>query len=60
MTIKCKKSNMLQEGFMIFYEIRKKIIVDFDISCNATIRNKYAFRYVSDISRIKIKSLTTT
>ena len=50
---------MMQEDFMIFYKIRKKI-VDFYISCNATIRNKYLFRYVSDISRIKIKSLTTT
>ena len=60
MTIISKKSNMMQEGFMTFYEIRKKIIVDFYISCNATIRNKYVFRYVSDISRIKIKSLTTT
>ena len=59
MTIICKKSNMMQEDFMTFYKIRKKI-VDFYISCNATIRNKYLFRYVSDISRIKIKSLTST
>ena len=46
---------MMQEDFMIFYKIRKKI-VDFYISCNVTIRNKYLFRYVSDISIIKIKS----
>ena len=50
---------MMQEDFITFYKIRKKI-VDFYISCNATIRNKYVFRYVSDISRIKINSLTTT
>ena len=50
---------MMQEDFMTLYKIRKKI-VDFYISCNATIRNKYLFRYVSDISRIKIKSLTST
>ena len=60
MTIISKKNNMMQEGFMTFYKIRKKIIVDFYISCNATVRNKYVFRYVSDISRIKIKSFTTT
>ena len=59
MSIICKKSNMMQEDFMMFYKIRKKI-VDFYISCNATIRNKYLFRYVIDISRIKIKSLTST
>ena len=40
---------MMQEKFMTFYEIRKNIIVDFYISCNAPIRNKYVFRYVSDI-----------
>ena len=44
----------------ILQDQKKKIIIDFYISCNATIRNKYVFRYVSDISRIKINSLTTT
>ena len=39
---------------------KKKQIADFYISCNVTIRNKYIFRYVSDISIIKIKSLTIT
>ena len=49
---------MIQEGFMTFYWIRKKVIVDFYISCNATVRNKYVFRYVSDISRInKVEQL---
>ena len=40
----------------ILLDQQKKIIVDFYISYNATIRNKYVFRYVSDISRINIKS----
>ena len=43
---------------MTFYWIRKKVIADFYISCNATVRNKYVFRYVSDISRINIQSWT--
>ena len=50
---------MMQEDFMIFFKITKKI-VDFYISCNVTIRNKYLFGYVSDISILKIKSLTIT
>ena len=50
---------MFQEDVMIFYKIAKKI-VDFYISCNETIRNNYLFIYVSDISIIKIKSLTIT
>ena len=50
---------MMQEDFMIFYKIRKKS-VDFYMSCNVTIRNKYLFTHVSDISIINIKSLTTT
>ena len=50
---------MFQEDVMIFYKITKEI-VDFYISCNETIRNNYLFRYVSDISIIKIKSLTIT
>ena len=54
-----RKGNMIQEGFMTFYWVRKKIIVDFYISCNATVRNKYVFRYVSDISRISIQCWTT-
>ena len=51
---------MFQEDVMIFYKITKKKIVGFYISCNETIRNNYLFRYVSDISIIKIKSLTIT
>ena len=56
---------MFQEDVMIFYKITKKKkkkrkIVDFYISCNETIRNKYLFRYVSDISIIKITGLTIT
>ena len=50
---------MMQEDFMTFYKIRKKNS-RLLISWNATIRNKYLFRYESDISRIKIKSLTFT
>ena len=49
---------MMQEDFMIFYKITKK--VDFYISFNVTMWNTYLFRYVSDISIIKIKSLTIT
>ena len=41
---------------MTFSGLEKKVIVDFYISCNATVRNKYVFRYVSDISRINIQS----
>ena len=53
---------MFQEDVMIFYNIttEKRKIVDFYISCNETIRNNYLFRYVSDISIIKITSLTIT
>ena len=51
-----KKGNMIQEGFMTFNWIRKKVIVDFYISCNATVRDKYVLTYVSDISRINIES----
>ena len=56
LTMILKKGNMIEEGFMTFYWIRKKVIVDFYISCNATVRNKYVFRYVSDISKINIQS----
>ena len=56
MTIICKKSNMMQEEFMTFYEIRKKHNSRLYISYNATTRNKYVFRYVSDISRIKFNN----
>ena len=59
LTIILKKGNMIPERLMTFYWIRKKVIVDLYISCNATVRNKYVFRYVSDISRINIESWTT-
>ena len=61
MTIISKKKKYdAREVHNILQDQKKKIIVDIYISCNATIRNKYVFRYVSDISRIKINSLTTT
>ena len=55
-----KKEIWCKRGSWHCTRSEKKIIVDFYISCNATIRNKYVFRYVSDISWIKINSLTTT
>ena len=55
-----KKAIWFKRGSWHFTGSEKKIIVDFYISCNATIRNKYVFRYVSDISRINIKSWTTS
>ena len=60
MTILCKKKQYDARGFQDILQDKKKKIVDFYISRNATIRNQYVFRYVSHISRIKIKSLTTT
>ena len=51
-----KKGNMIREGLMTFNWIRKTIIVDFYISCNATVTDKYVLTYVSDILRINIES----
>ena len=50
------KRQYYSSGVHDIFWIRKKVIVDFYISCNATVRNKYVFRYVSDISRINIQS----
>ena len=36
--------------------MRKKVIVDFYISCNAAVTDKYVLTYVSNISRINIES----
>ena len=60
MTIILKKAIWFKRGSWYFTGSEKKIIVDFYISYNATIRNKYVFRYISDISRINIKSWTTS
>ena len=37
----------------------KNVIVDFYISCNAVVTDKYVLTYVSNISRINIESWTT-
>ena len=39
--------------------MRKNVIVDFYISCNAAVTDKYVLTYVSNISRINIESWTT-
>ena len=44
-----KKGNMIQEGFMTFKWMRKKAKVDFYISCNAAVTDKYVLTYVSNI-----------
>ena len=41
---------------MTIHWMRKKVIVDFNISCNATVTDKYVLTYVSNISRINIES----
>ena len=51
-----KKGNMIQEEFMTFHWIRKMVIVDFYISYNATVTDKYVLTYVSDILKINIES----
>ena len=43
-------------GFMTFNWMRKNVIVDFYISCNAAVTDKYVLTYVSNISRINIES----
>ena len=41
---------------MTFHWIRKKVIVDFYISYNATVTDKNVLSYESDILRINIES----
>ena len=50
-----KKGNMILEGFMTFNWMRKNVIVDFYISCNAAVTDKYVLTDVSKISRINIE-----
>ena len=50
--------NMIKCNVIVCH-IRKNVIVDFYISCNATVTDKYVLTYISNISRINIESWTT-
>ena len=41
---------------MTFNCMRKNVIVQFDIWCNVTVRDKYVLTSVSNVSRINIES----